>query len=37
MAKHGVEGVYDDDPSKVPDAKFLPELTHWRRSSRASG
>ena len=28
MAKHGVEGVYDADPSKVPDAKFLPELTH---------
>ena len=28
MAKHGVEGVYDADPSQVPDAKFLPELTH---------
>ncbi len=28
MAKHGVEGVYDADPSVVPDAKFLPELTH---------
>jgi uridylate kinase len=28
MAKHGVEGVYDADPSKVPDAKFLPEITH---------
>ena len=28
MAKHGVEGVYDADPSLVPDAKFLPELTH---------
>ena len=28
MAKHGVEGVYDADPSKVPDAKFLPEVTH---------
>jgi uridylate kinase len=28
MAKHGVEGVYDDDPSRVPDAKFLPEISH---------
>jgi len=28
MAKHGVEGVYDADPSEVPDAKFLPEVTH---------
>jgi uridylate kinase len=28
MAKHGVEGVYDADPSKVPDAKFLPEVSH---------
>ena len=28
MAKHGVEGVYDADPALVPDAKFLPEITH---------
>ncbi|MGI8462649.1 MAG: UMP kinase [Solirubrobacterales bacterium] len=28
MAKHGVEGVFDADPAKVPDAKFLPEITH---------
>jgi uridylate kinase len=28
MAKHGVKGVYDADPSEVPDAKFLPEITH---------
>ncbi|MEO8092667.1 MAG: UMP kinase [bacterium] len=28
MAKHGVEGVYDADPSEVPGAKFLPEVTH---------
>jgi uridylate kinase len=27
MAKHGVEGVFDADPSKVPDAKFIPEIT----------
>ncbi len=28
MAKHGVEGVYSDDPAKVPDAEFIPEITH---------
>ena len=28
MAKHGVEGVYDADPTENPDATFLPELTH---------
>jgi uridylate kinase len=28
MAKHGVEGVYDADPAEVPDANFLPELSH---------
>jgi uridylate kinase len=28
MAKHGVEGVYDADPSKVPDANFLAEISH---------
>ena len=28
MAKHGVEGVYDADPSKVADARFLPDITH---------
>jgi uridylate kinase len=28
MAKHAVEGVYDDDPRVDPDAAFLPELTH---------
>ncbi|MDX6582168.1 MAG: uridylate kinase [Solirubrobacterales bacterium] len=30
MAKHGVEGVYDADPSKVPDAKFMPEISHMQ-------
>ena len=30
MAKHGVEGVYDADPAKDPNAKFLPEITHMR-------
>jgi uridylate kinase len=34
MAKHGVEGVYDADPSKVPDAKFLPEITHLEAIER---
>jgi uridylate kinase len=28
MAKHGVEGVFDADPSEVPDAKLLPEISH---------
>jgi uridylate kinase len=28
MAKHGVEGVYTADPAKVPEAEFLPQLTH---------
>ena len=28
MAKNGVEGVYDDDPSINPDATFLPEIGH---------
>jgi uridylate kinase len=26
MAKNGVEGVYDDDPSTNPDATFLPNI-----------
>ena len=34
MAKHGVEGVYDADPSLVPEAKFLPELTHMEAIER---
>ena len=28
MAKNGVEGVYDSDPSINPDAEFIPEITH---------
>lgn len=27
MAKHGVDGVYDDDPRINPKAKFIPEIT----------
>ena len=28
MAKHAVEGVYDGDPNREPEARFLPTLTH---------
>ncbi len=28
MAKNGVEGVYSADPRKVPDASFIPAITH---------
>jgi uridylate kinase len=28
MGKHGVDGVYDDDPHTNPDAVFLPNITH---------
>jgi uridylate kinase len=28
MAKHGTDGVYDADPAEVPEARFLPELSH---------
>jgi uridylate kinase len=28
MAKNGVEGVFDADPRKNADAKFIPALTH---------
>jgi uridylate kinase len=34
MAKHGVEGVYDADPAQVPEAKFLPEITHMEAIER---
>jgi uridylate kinase len=34
MAKHGVEGVFDADPSQVPDAKFIPEITHRQAIER---
>lgn len=27
MAKYGVDGVYDDDPNKNPNAKFIKNLT----------
>ncbi|MCR5505637.1 MAG: UMP kinase [Bacilli bacterium] len=28
MGKNGVEGVYDKDPTKNPDAKFIHEITY---------
>ncbi len=34
MAKNGVEGVYDSDPSTNPDAKFLPAITHLEAIER---
>jgi uridylate kinase len=34
MAKHGTQGVYDDDPRVDPDARFLPELTHRQAIER---
>jgi uridylate kinase len=34
MAKHGVEGVYDADPAKDPNATFLPEITHMEAIER---
>ncbi len=34
MAKHGVEGVYAADPATVPDAEFLPQITHMEAIER---
>jgi uridylate kinase len=34
MAKHAVEGVYDDDPRREPEAQFLPEITHLEAIER---
>jgi uridylate kinase len=34
MAKNGVEGVYDADPNKSPDARFLPEVSHRQAIER---
>jgi uridylate kinase len=34
MAKHGVEGVYDADPAQVPEANFLPRITHMEAIER---
>jgi uridylate kinase len=34
MSKHGVEGVYDGDPTTDADAAFLPALTHLEAIER---
>jgi uridylate kinase len=34
MAKHAVQGVYDGDPRRDPDAEFIPELTHLQAIER---
>ncbi len=34
MAKNGVEGVYDADPSMDPNATFLPEISHRQAIER---
>jgi uridylate kinase len=34
MAKNGVEGVYDADPSKDSTARFIPEITHLEAIER---
>jgi uridylate kinase len=34
MAKNGVEGVFDADPSTNPDASFLPEISHRQAIER---
>ncbi len=35
MAKNGVEGVYDADPSLDPNASFLPEISHRQAIERS--
>ena len=37
MGKNGVDGIYDDDPRKNKDAKFLKEVTHEEVISRKLG
>ncbi|MDQ3572877.1 MAG: UMP kinase [Actinomycetota bacterium] len=37
MAKHGVEGVYDSDPTTNPDAAFLPEVSHMEAIEKGLG
>jgi uridylate kinase len=34
MAKREYDGVFDADPEKVPDAKFIPEITHLQAIER---
>ena len=37
MAKNGVEGVYDADPRRSAEARFLPEITHREAMERRLG
>ena len=37
MAKNGIEGVFDSDPSVNPDATFIPEITHLEAIERGLG
>src|SRR5204863_3362177 len=34
MAKHGADGVYDQDPRLDPDARLIPQLTHLQAIER---
>jgi uridylate kinase len=34
MAKHGADGVYDQDPRLDPQARLIPELTHLQAIER---
>ncbi len=34
MAKRGYDGVFDADPELVPDARFIPEITHLEAIER---
>jgi uridylate kinase len=34
MAKREYDGVYDADPEKVPEARFIPEITHLQAIER---
>jgi uridylate kinase len=34
MAKHGVEGVLDEDPRENPNANLIPEITHLEAIER---
>jgi len=37
MAKREYDGVYDADPAKFPEARFIPEITHLEAIERGLG